>query len=199
MITGQIDGKQELAIRMFHAGNLPSEIMRALGVPQEEFYPWFGQLMQSGALDAPPTFHNGAQRHNGQELAAPVAPQEANGIPPQVEALTATMAQFQKSLADASIEQLATIRGTLHHLQRQGDERYEVLAAALGKILARLQGEVPVSVLRRVFGRGVAAGVILAGLGLGIPFALEPDQTVNTAYAVWMMGDQMVMWFIGLF
>jgi hypothetical protein len=65
---------------------------------------------------------------------------------------------------------------------------------ALGKMAARLQGEVPASVILKIMRRGFVAGAGSVLLALGIPFALDPVGTLKVAFKLWKFGAEMVAW-----
>jgi hypothetical protein len=180
---------QETVVRMYQEGIAPSEIMQILGLPQDEFYPWFGRLMQSGALDGAAQAGSGG---SGQGQAPSAI--DGQGLSRQMNELAENMARFQKASTDALVDQYVATRETLDHLRRQDDEHYEVQATALRKMMNRLQGEVSPSVMRRIFGRGLAVGACLVVTPLGVAFGLEPEGTMRFAVRLWQAGYQAWMW-----
>ena len=64
------------------------------------------------------------------------------------------LADFYKANADELIEKQAMVMEGLQQLHEDGNSRHEALNSKLDAVLSRLRGEVPSSVLRRIFGRG---------------------------------------------
>jgi hypothetical protein len=193
------DHLQDTVVRMSREGIAPSDIMKALGLPQTEFYEWFGKLVQSGALDEMPKSASSAADNGRHERAQADPAFDGERLSRQLSEQNAMFAQFQKAATDTLVDQYADIRERLDHLCQQDDKRDQVQTTALGKMIARLQGEVPASVILKMMRRGFAVGVVSILLALGIPFALDPVGTLEVAYDVWKIGDQVVAWIIRLF
>jgi hypothetical protein len=68
----------------------------------------------------------------------------------------------------------------LQQLHQDGKSRYEAMNHKLDAVLLRLRGEVPSSVLRRIFGRGLVTGMLLA-VGTGGAFAVSMPVTAFRA------------------
>jgi transposase-like protein len=182
-----LNGLQDTAAAMFQAGRAPSEIMQALGVPPDTFYAWFDGLMRSGALDG----HSDAG--GGIKETADGSPQ-TGALEHQLQALGETVGQYQKAATDALSEHLAALQEEMRRSREDNERQAQALTQALGAVLNRLRGEVPVSVLRRIFARGLAVGVCLVVTPLGLVFGLEPAGTMRVAARLWQAGYHAWMW-----
>lgn len=121
---------------------------------------------------------------------APSMPEAGAEISEQFTAL----ADFYKANADELIEKLAMVMEGLQQLHQDGKSRHEAMNHKLDAVLLRLRGEVPSSVLRRIFGRGLVAGMLLA-VGTGGAFAVSMPATAYRAAA--LVRDS-VLWTWGL-
>jgi hypothetical protein len=109
---------------------------------------------------------------------APAMPEAGVEVSEQFTAL----ADFYKANADELIEKLSMVMEGVQQLHQEGNSRHEALQSKLDTVLARLRGEVPSSVLRRIFGRGVLAGMLLVGVP-GIVVLVSKPLTV-----LWVTG-----------
>jgi len=135
---------------------------------------------------------NGTADLPGSEAGAlaPSMPEAGTEISEQFTAL----ADFYKANADELIEKLAMVMEGLQQLHQDGNGRYEAMQNKLDAVLLRLRGEVPSSVLRRIFGRGMAAGMLLA---VGVGGALVVTMPVSAFRAAALVRDG-VLWTWGL-
>jgi hypothetical protein len=121
---------------------------------------------------------------------APEMPEAGVEVSEQFTAL----ADFYKANADELIEKLAMVMEGQQQLHQDGQSHHETLNSKLDTVLARLRGEVPSSVLRRIFGRGVLAGMLLVGVPGAVLLVTTP---VTVFRGVWLVRD-IVMWVLGL-
>jgi hypothetical protein len=101
---------------------------------------------------------------------APAMPETGAEVSEQFTAL----ADFYKANADELIEKLAMVMEGLQQLHQDGNSRHEALSGKLDAVLLRLRGEVPSSVLRRIFGRGILAGMLLIGVPGAVALVAKP-------------------------
>ena len=101
---------------------------------------------------------------------APAMPEAGTEVSEQFTAL----ADFYKANADELIEKQAMVMEGLQQLHEDGNSRHEALNSKLDAVLSRLRGEVPSSVLRRIFGRGVLAGMLLVGVPGAVLLVTKP-------------------------
>ena len=187
-----LNGLQDTAAAMFQAGKAPSEIMQALGMPPDTFYAWFDGLMRSGALD-----RNSDAGIGGIKETAAGSPR-TDALEQQLHDLGETVGQYQKAATDALSEHLAALQEEMRRAREGGERQAQALTQTLGAVHNRLRGEVPVSVLRRIFGRGLAVGACLVVIPLGLVFGLEPARTMRVAARLWQAGYHAWMWVDGL-
>jgi hypothetical protein len=104
------------------------------------------------------------------------------------------LADFYKANADEMIEKLAMVMEGLQQLHQDGNSRHEALSGKLDAVLLRLRGEVPSSVLRRIFGRGVLAGMLLVAVPGAVALVAKP------LTVLWVTGlvRSSVLWACGL-
>jgi hypothetical protein len=117
---------------------------------------------------------------------APAMPEAGTEVSEQFTVL----ADFYKANADELIEKQAMVMEGLQQLHQDGSSRHEALNSKLDTVLSRLRGEVPSSVLRRIFGRGVLAGMLLVGVPGAVVLVTTP---VTVFRGVWLVRDS-VMW-----
>jgi hypothetical protein len=109
---------------------------------------------------------------------APSMPEAGTEVSEQFTAL----ADFYKANADELIEKQAMVMEGMQQLHEDGNSHYEALDSKLDAVLSRLRGEVPASVLRRIFGRGVLAGMLLVGVPGAVVLVTKP------LTVLWMTG-----------
>jgi hypothetical protein len=121
---------------------------------------------------------------------APAMPETGAEVSEQFTAL----ADFYKANADELIEKLSMVMEGLQQLHEDGNSRHEALASKLDAVLLRLRGEVPSSVLRRIFGRGMLAGMLLMGVPGAVALLAKP------LMVLWVTGlvRSSVLWTWGL-
>jgi len=126
---------------------------------------------------------------------APAMPEMGAEISEQFTAL----ADFYKANADELIEKFAMVMEGLQQLHEDGNSRHEALSSKLDAVLLRLRGEVPSSVLRRIFGRGMLAGMLLMGVPGAVALLAKPLMVLRVtglirSSVLWTWG-----WVSGLF
>jgi len=126
---------------------------------------------------------------------APAMPEAGTEVSEQFTAL----ADFYKANADELIEKLAMVMEGLQQLHEDGNSRHEALSSKLDAVLLRLRGEVPSSVLRRIFGRGMLAGMLLMGVPGAVALLAKPLMVLRVtglirSSVLWTWG-----WVSGLF
>jgi hypothetical protein len=98
------------------------------------------------------------------------------------------LAQVAKATAEEVIDRMVQLIEGVQQLKREGDSHYEALDGKVEALRKQLRGEVPRSTLHRIWGRTIAAWLLVFTLF----FVWQPTLVPTTA--LWVRGQGAALW-----
>jgi Clr5-like protein len=136
-----------------------------------------------------PYIKGSVKAHEDEDRAlGPALAYDGGEVSEQFRALT----DFYKATAEEVIDQLLLVSEGLEQVRQESDSRHAAVQGKLDAALARLRGEVPASVLRRIFGRGMLLGMLVVGLPVTVSLLVNP--LTLPGWAFWIRGIATLVW-----